>query len=450
MKPEIKSIKGLFKKVKPFTLSPEQDGRILKALGNIRVEDEFVALKNKPSLFTFLTKITMNTFKKYAASAIAVVVVITGMMYFNQHSYAYHLNKAKTALAQLETVLQGDSAELALIPSAYAEDDESAVDEDAVEALVEEAVGETENAIEAAEDLSDPKKLGNALGAINEVQEEAIDVLADAIEAVRSAETMDAVAAALEKAAQQEALVDEAVDFVEKAKENGEKDVAIDIDTTEDEDEEAGEEDVSEDSGEKLADAQRRFEEARQAMEQLRAGEHNEETLAKLEARMERVQTALEEGKVGRAFGLTTAVKAKTRNMERQAEKLKKKAGAGVDELEDEEAEEEPAEVETADDEEAEDNDEDMSESDEDEDEADDEDEDEDEADDEEGEDMKGKKNIPNIKGNNRADESDDAAEAESDAVETVQERSQEEGLENEEDRGPFDLNSKRRDKENR
>ena len=242
MKPNLNYIKGLIKKLRPFNVTPKLDQNILKALNNLRVEREFKGSFKKPSFFIYLTHTIMNSFKRYAIAVVAVILVVGGVMHYNQNSYAHHLNNAKSALAQLEAVISGHPSQLTLIPTAFAEGKgEVVVDEEEVEELVEEVVAETEEAIEAAEEITDPEELTDALEDISEVQEEEIEVFSDTAEIVESEEVMATVASALETTSEEQELVEEALEFVATALAAGEEEVSIDIETSGDKEEEEDE-----------------------------------------------------------------------------------------------------------------------------------------------------------------------------------------------------------------
>lgn len=314
-------IEGHLKNLSAFHVSAEKDIEILKALDNRLAERNFAF--QKTSFISFLTPFVMNTKKIVAVCAVFVLAVI-GVMYYNTtNSYAYHLDKAKGALEQLQLVLEGKET-TAFIPAAYAEGEEVVVDEAAVAELAEEVVTETEGAIEAVEEVDNAPETAEALAEVSDVQDETVEVLSDAAEVVQEEATAEVVADALETTTEEQAAVEAAVEQVQAAVESGAEEVQIEVTTTADvpQTEVAAESEGDTEDAVDTAEALANAEAAKAALNALiSSGNASDEEVAKLADKMNKIEAALAEGKVGRVHGLTTAVQAKVRNIERKAEK---------------------------------------------------------------------------------------------------------------------------------
>jgi len=307
MEPDLNIIEGLLKTLKAYKTSPELDEQIIKAIENMRMAHEPHSITQQPFLFSFLTPLFMKTAKLFSALALVVVIAIGGILYGLQDSYASHLNKAKAALTQLEAVLQGNARSFTLLPTAMAAD---GVDEDAVADLTETVVEETEKAIEAAEKINEPPKLQEALTAISDVQEESVAVLAEAADVVQSEVATEVVAEALETTTEDQGFVEKALDFVSQAAQGGEDEVNVAIDTSQDEGQE---------KSERVVKAEERYEQAKLTLAQLKEAGLSAEDLRSFESFVNKVEAALQEGKAGRAFGLSTAMQARSKHLLAQA-----------------------------------------------------------------------------------------------------------------------------------
>jgi len=333
MKTSLRKIKGLLSKYKGFEVSPELDRKVLKAIDNLHVEHDFtdsVRVVKSPSFFANINQIFIKKLKRYAVIAVLILIAVTGTMYFNQNSYAYHLNKAGFALNKLDALLHGSRNQASLIPNAFADEtsandtDANASDENQIIILVLEVDHETQAAIESAEQLSDINKLRNALNAIYVFQIREVDVLSDAVEAVSGQETTVKLTNVLVSSSDQQKLVSKALKFVKDSSDKGDRQVNIDIETDNDKN-------ISSDKKEsekkvfRLADVKNQYDNAKETFEEVKKLGAEDKDIENLEGKLDKAETALEEGNLGRAHGLSTATEVKGRNIIRKAEKLTEK-----------------------------------------------------------------------------------------------------------------------------
>ncbi len=313
-----------------YSISSELDRKVQGALGWQKMSPT-LELEAEESLLSFnwITPWLMKSFKQFAVVIAALVLMVGGFWFYTQNSYSYHLGKAKAALADLQSVLDGKPiAQNPFMNRAFAEDSDpsTAVNEALVVDLTETVVEETEQAIEIVEEESDPVVVEAALEEVVVLQDETVPVLAAAAEAVTSDEAVQAVADALETTTTDQAVVVQAQEFVAEAASAGETEVAIDIQTSSDVasvDESAEEEE--DDDGKKLEDAKAEYQDAKTMIDELKASGATDEELAKLQAKLDKVVAAFEEGKIGRAHGLSTAIAAQSKHRVRKAEREESK-----------------------------------------------------------------------------------------------------------------------------
>lgn len=289
MENDHQNIERSLKNLTTYKVSSEADSEILKALSNRELERAY----HKPSeKLNFLTQFNMLS-KKLVSALAAFAVVASGLFYYTATtSYAYHLNKAQKALAELEVTLDGGAQPSAFVPAAYAENDE--VDEDTVDELVDEVISETEVSIELAEESHDPEGLKVALEEIKALQAQEVNTFTKAVAAVEGAQVKAKAQAALDNTSDNQEEVEGALNDVDEALAAGDEEVEVDIETTID------------------IEAQANFDAAQAAVDELSAsGDVDEAVLEKLQAKLDKAAAALESGKVGRVKGLTTAITSK-------------------------------------------------------------------------------------------------------------------------------------------
>jgi len=305
-----------------YSVSPELDRKVQNALGwqKVSVEPELGSEETLLS-FNWITPWLMNSFKQFAFAVAAIVLALGGSWFYNQNSYSYHLGKAKVALADLQSVLGGKPiARNPFVAQAFAEDSVPAatVNEAQVVNLAQVVVLETEKAIEIVENKTDPVSVGQALAEVVALQDSTVPVLAAAVDAMVTAEATQTVAAALSTTTTDQVVVVQAQNFVALAASNGETHVAIDMQTASDAQPavvgvavaEGGEED----DAERLEEAKATYLEAKAQIEKLKASGTDPEVLASLQAKLDKVVAAFEDGKIGRAQGLSTAIAAQGRH----------------------------------------------------------------------------------------------------------------------------------------
>ena len=318
MKTKPTDIKGLLRNFKHYTVSSELDAKILKALDNIRVEKEVIGYK--PSFFTLLQGY-LKSLNRYVAIPVAMLLVfVGGGIYYTQTSYGYHLGNAKTALVELESNLKGNSYQAYIIPAALAEDGN--INEEVVERLTHKIVKSTEKAIEIAERIDDPQQFQYAFAEINAVQEKEVEVFIDAAEAIKTEKVAEVVARALENTSIQEESVDKAVEAAKKAVKEKREKIQVDIQTTVDQHEELmreqerqARETIEQLKAERLKKANAQYEAAKVIIEKLKNQGVSAEEIAKLEAQLVKIKTALDEGKINAVYSLTTAIQARGKNI---------------------------------------------------------------------------------------------------------------------------------------
>lgn len=207
-------IEKLFQNLPAFQVGPEADQKILKALFNRRTEAEVQgSLRTPRPSFTLLNLFTMHAKKLITVLAVFLLAAF-GIFSYQNNSYAYHLGKARGALTELQAVLAGQ-ARVSLVPRAWAES--AFVDETAVVELSTTVVDETEAAIEIVEEKNEAPLLETALEEIHAVQEESLEVLGEAVQAVVNPEAVVTVVAAIETVAQEQAEVQKNLEVVEAA-----------------------------------------------------------------------------------------------------------------------------------------------------------------------------------------------------------------------------------------
>lgn len=328
MKSNLEKIKGMLKGARAYQVSPELDHKILRAIGMSEAAPHVELESEVPLLpFNWLTPWLMKSFKQFAVAVVAIVLMLGGSWFYTQNSYAYHLGKAKAALADLQSVLGGKPiAQNSFIGQAFAEDSVLAatVNEAQVVNLSQTVVIETEKAIEIASNKTDPATVQQALAEVVAVQDQSVPVLAAAAEAVTTAEATQMIASALQATAADQTLVIRAKVFVATASANGEKQVSIEIQTTSDAKPTVTTEEKTDES--RLADAKAEYQDAKALIEKLKAAGADVDLIAKLQSKLDKVVAAFEGGKIGRAHGLSTALEAQGKHlMDKDAREKKEK-----------------------------------------------------------------------------------------------------------------------------
>jgi hypothetical protein len=322
MKTHLEKIRQKITSAPHYSVSPELDRKVQGALGwqkmspTLELESEEVFLS-----FSWIAPWLARSFRQFVVAAFAIVLMVGGTWFAIQSSYAYHLSRAKIALEDLQSVLSGKPVAQDLwVNQAFAEDSASAaiVSEAQVIDLAQTVVRETEKAIRIVENKTNPAVIERALAEVVAFQDQTVPVLAAAAEAVTTDEATQTVAAALETTATDQAVVVQAQDFVAQAASNGERQVAIDIQTSDDSKPIVAKEEKKDDNR-RLEEAKAEYQDARATIEKLRAAGMDEQALANLQEKMGKVVAAFEEGKIGRAHGLSTAVSAQSKHLIRKA-----------------------------------------------------------------------------------------------------------------------------------
>lgn len=345
MKNNLEKIKGMLKGAQTFQVSPELDHKILRAIGMSEVSPHMeLGSEDSPLLFNFnwLTQLFMKSIKQYAVAVAAIVLAFGGVWYYTQNSYSYHLEKAKVALVELKDVLAGKPAQTAFIPSAYAEEALPAVNEAVVTQLAATVVQETEKAIDIAETKTDPAVVQQALAEISVVQNQTVPVLADATVAVTTAAATQKISIALQITTTDQSILKKAQDFVAAATLNGDTQVAIDIQTSSDDERDGKDEEKKDEEktdGQKAIDAKANLEAAKALVEELKTAKVDQENIDKILEKITKAEEALTAGDMGRAYGLSTAALAQGKHLlkeakedEKEPKKEEKKDGDRKDE----------------------------------------------------------------------------------------------------------------------
>lgn len=324
MKSKPRDIKGLLRNFKHYKVSADFNAQILKALDNMRVEKK--VMDYKPSFFNLLQGY-LSSFNRYIAVPVAMILIFVGVgIYYTQTSYAYHLNKAKSALIELESEIKGSPYQAYIIPRAMAA---NGVNEDAIVILTNAVVSSTERAIEIAERIKNINKLQLAFIEINKVQEKEVEVLSDATEIVETEKTAGVVAMALSNTVEQKESVDKAVEMTKKAIKEKTQKIKVNIKTTADKQkeeiqskEEQVKKGVEKIKEERLEQNKVRLENAKKAVDQLK-DIADKDVVSKFNTQLIKINEAIKDGRVNRVQGLTTAIQVKSKNVLRQ-EQLKK------------------------------------------------------------------------------------------------------------------------------
>jgi hypothetical protein len=333
MRNNLKKVQGMLKKFKGYEVSPELDRKILQAIKITHSESVTLG----PSFSRYLKNIFTIQIKRYAVTVMVAILLFAGVMYFNQNSYSYHLNKAKNDLIELDNLINGNSDYTSFIGEAFADEPVTskptvpASDEGRIVALSADVVKETEAAIDSAESISKPDSLKSALDEINDFQDESVDVLSDAVAAVDSEDATTTVSSDLMTTTEEQGLVSKAINYVAKASASGEKEVNIAIETSKDKKFTKPKIAGSIKSGTakdpvQMSDAVENYKNAQKAIQDIKANGADDKDISNLEGKLLKAQSALTANKLGRAHGLTSAIQAKSRNIIRKAEKTSNKA----------------------------------------------------------------------------------------------------------------------------
>ncbi|MBI5422329.1 hypothetical protein HZA44_04315 [Candidatus Peregrinibacteria bacterium] len=278
----------------------------------------------------------MKSLKQYSVAVAAIALAFGGVWYYTQNSYSYHLEKAKVALVELKDVLAGKPAQTALIPSAFAEEAVPVINEAVVTQLATTVVQETEKAIDIAETKTDPMVVQQALAEISVVQDQTVPVLADATVAVTTAEATQKISIALQITTTDQSILQKAQEFVAQATLNGDTQVAIDIQTSSDDEEDkkdskdedgkdGDKKDEEKTDEQKATEAKANLEAAKALVEELKTAKVDQEDIDKILKKIEKAEEALKDGKMGRAYGLSTAALAQAKHLLKEAKEEDKK-----------------------------------------------------------------------------------------------------------------------------
>ena len=307
---------------------------------------------------SFFNPLQMNKLATGFASVLILSIAGWGVFQFGiTTTYQDHVSNAQVALTELDTFVQTGTVAFAepvfqIIPTAHAEGD--AVENRYVQDLVSTVVHETELAIEKVEDSRDPVDVEEALDIIDELQEDTIDVLVDVVDIIEDEDVLDDIIDAIETTEEDNAEVEEAIEEVAEAIENGDGEVIIDITTEIDETEEilpVDDDDEDEDESNKEEKEQKRLREAKALYNEVKASLEGQEgeMSQKMQGKLERIEAALEGCgedasatgcKSGKIKGLSTALRAQIKNEVRKEEKVQEKKQKGKDEEDDEDVEE--------------------------------------------------------------------------------------------------------------
>jgi len=294
------------------------------------------------SFFTQLHTMLMKKQAMVGALVVAALIVGGGLLVLNSNkasTYEDHVAAAYENVEALSEALRGERLTSVSVPFfvdvAHAEGETSKGDitvsgeyyskgggyiisEETVDDFTVAVVAETEAAIEIVENLDGNLEAQIALADINDLQAISLAVFTDAAALVESDEAQEAVAEAIDLTAEQA----EAVAEVLLAIESGDEDVAVDIETSEDKTAEELEAEKAAREAERQALVDDRLAELTTYLETL---DPESAEYAHLKKQLDRAEEGLADGKLGRAYGLTTSLAAKMRNAEKRAEIREKK-----------------------------------------------------------------------------------------------------------------------------
>lgn len=314
------SEEALIQGLPQYSLRPEKHAEILKALDNLRLQNE-EADGPVPWL-----KVLRRFWMPFATVTAVMVLVVTGVLSQRENSYAYHLDKARVALVELEQVLRGDSRTSFLIPAAYAAP--KGVNEAKVATLSVTVTIEMEKAIEIASAIQNPHAFKTALTAINAVQERALLTLSDAAEVVEEEPVAKAVTLAIAITAQEQEKIHQSLEVADEAIAKGERMIKVKVDLK------AKTALNKPERQEPKKEAQSQLVRVRATLEDLQAKGTDEKKIAPLERKVEKAEAALRSGKDERSWGLSTAALAESKRLllkhqkRQKAEKQKSRPSA--------------------------------------------------------------------------------------------------------------------------
>ncbi len=233
-----------------------------------------------------------------------------------------HLDKANQAMEELKTLLEKNKPGAWLMdllaPAALAQEDTDAQ----VEALINTILDETQAAAESAAAAGDATQVAETLDAVSQLQDEQVDVLNEALDVTESEDASVTITAALEEVVDSQAQVDTALEAADTAAQSGAETVAVTL--TRPQNRAARRAEIK-------ARAEARAKEAltgaQSTLDELIAAGATDQELADAKAKLARIQSALEQGKFGRATGLGRAVMARARHIKARAGKLEKRVG---------------------------------------------------------------------------------------------------------------------------
>jgi hypothetical protein len=174
--------------------------------------------------------------KKFTSIAICALLFIEGMMFYNHHSYAYHVSQATGDIHMLENVLEGSSSNVGLKASVLEafNIDNGKNNEIQLKNLSKKIVDSTEFAIEIADDMRVVKNLKKAVNEISEVQMKSIDTIQKAVEKIEDESIAEEIEIVYDTAVDLIEKVDEASKEIQRAIDNNQKKIKINIVTSKD------------------------------------------------------------------------------------------------------------------------------------------------------------------------------------------------------------------------
>lgn len=168
--------------------------------------------------------------RKLVTCVISFVFFLEGMMFYNHHSYAYHVEQAQDNVKRLEGILEGKVSEKPLGASLlgiYEPTDDFG--DIKLRNLTGKIVNSTEYAIENADDIKITTKLKTAIDEIAGVQEKQVSVIHSAIAKIEADDISQEVTKTYEKAVDLKEKVAVATEEIELALENGQEYIDINI-----------------------------------------------------------------------------------------------------------------------------------------------------------------------------------------------------------------------------
>ncbi len=301
-----------------FQVDEALNAKTLKMLENRRAERAWTQAKKRPApLRAFWETAT----KKLVGVLVMVALVMGGVFYAQNNSYAYHLDKAKRALVTLETILHPEkAASFSWIESAHAQGAESTlrVDEPRVIQLTLLVLDSTEKAIDLAQKLEAIEEIQKAFEKIFAVQAQTVETLGDAVTILENEDNIAVVVNVLSAASEEQVQVENAIEVAAKAKMEGKKIVKVEVKISKKmaQKERKPEAEMGEKRLEFKQEAEAQLKVAKERfLEAKMEGKATARELETLQSKIDKGEAALKTEKYGRAKGLGIAVEAKTESL---------------------------------------------------------------------------------------------------------------------------------------